>query len=295
MATTPSAEVDISPELVRRLLAAQHPDLAGEVIALETAGWDNAIYRLGSDLSVRLPRRLLSSQLVVNEQRWLPSIADRVAVQVPVPVRHGAPTAFYPWPWSITPWFRGTVVDSWPRSARTSLAGPLAAFLLAFGDVAPDDAPPNPFRGVPLANRDESMRERFRSGHVPHPDAAERLWDRALGQRAWDGPRLWVHGDLHPANLLTHQGRLQAVLDFGDLTSGDPATDLAAAWLVFDATGRERFRAAIDRSRPTDDATWQRAAGWALCLATALLTNSDDSPPHRRIGEETLTELLSEN
>lgn len=293
MATTPPAEVEITPQLVRRLLEAQHPDLAGESLELLTSGWDNAIYRLGADLLVRLPRRLQSSQLVLNEQRWLPEIAHRVTVDVPAPVGSGAPTDFYPWPWSITPWFPGDVVASRPRAQRAGLAEPLAAFLTEFAEPAPDDAPANPWRGVPLADRDASVRERLGSGLVPETDAAARLWDRAISQPVWDGPRLWVHGDLHPANLVTVHGSLGAVLDFGDLTAGDPATDLAAAWLVFDGHGRARFRDAITRSVAVDTATWIRAEGWALCLATALLTASDDSPLHRRIGEEVLTELLA--
>jgi aminoglycoside phosphotransferase (APT) family kinase protein len=291
MATTPPAEVDISPGLVRRLLEEQHPDLAGESLSLVAAGWDNSIYRLGADLLVRLPRRVQSSQLVLNEQRWLPDIAARVAVQVPVPVRAGVPSDFYPWPWSITPWFTGDVAAHLPRAERGGLAEPLAKFLLALADAAPDDAPSNPFRAVPLARRDADMRARFRSDLVPH--AVHDVWDRSLAQPEWDGGRLWVHGDLHPANLVTENGMLRAVIDFGDLSAGDPATDLAAAWLVFDASGRERFRTAIARRGDFDAATWRRAEGWALCMATAVLVSSDDSPLHRRIGTETIAEILS--
>ena len=289
----PAADVRVDPELVRALVRGQFPQLAGLEVRFADDGWDNAIYRLGTDLLVRLPRRLLSSQLVLNEQRWLPGIARRVTVDIPVPVRAGEPTEFYPWPWSVTPWFPGLVVAGQPRAQRADLAEPLAAFLADFAEAAPDDAPENPWRGVPLVDRDVSVRERLTSGLVPDADAASRLWDRALSQPVWAGPRLWVHGDLHPANLVAVDGALGAVLDFGDLTAGDPATDLAAAWLVFDERGRARFRDAIDRSRDIDAATWIRAEGWALCLATALLTASDDSPVHRRIGEETLAELLA--
>jgi aminoglycoside phosphotransferase (APT) family kinase protein len=291
MATTPPAEVDISPKLVRRLLEAQHPDLASETIHLVAAGWDNSIYRLGADLLVRLPRRAQSSLLVLNEQRWLADIAARVPLQVPVPVRTGTPTAFYPWPWSITPWIPGDIAAALPRGERGNLAEPLAKFLLAFAEPAPVDAPSNPVRGVPLARRDAAMRERFRHDLVP--GAVEAVWDRALAAPEWSGEPLWVHGDVHPANLITSGGMLTAVIDFGDLTAGDPATDLAAAWLVFDASGRERFRAAFARSRHVDAATWQRAEGWALCMATAVLVSSDDSPLHRRIGTETIAEILS--
>lgn len=293
MATTPPAEVEISTALVRRLLEDQHPDLASQVIEPFASGWDNSLFRLGSDLLVRLPRRMVSSGLVVKEQRWLPGIAVRVRVTVPVPVRVGLPTAYYPWPWSISRWITGDLVADLPRSARSVFAEPLAAFLRALGTEAPAGAPANPYRGVRLGERDAAMQERFRSGLIPHPDAAMRLWQRALAQPVWDRDPIWVHGDLHPANLLTVNGGLHAVIDFGDLTAGDPATDLAAAWLIFDHAGRGRFRAAVDARPEIDDATWLRAQGWALNMASAVLVSSDDSPLHRRIGEETIAELLT--
>lgn len=291
MATTPPAEVDITPELVRRLLDDQHAALAAMPLELVATGWDNAIYRLGAELLVRLPRREQASSLVLTEQRWLPGIAERVDVAVPVPIGAGVPTTFYPWPWSITRWLPGEVAAQLPRSERSDLAEPLAAFITALAEPAPDDAPHNPFRAVPLARRDADMRARFRTGLVP--SGAEPVWDRAVAAPGWSGHRLWVHGDLHPANLVTTRRQLSAVIDFGDLSAGDPSTDLAAAWLVFDRAGRARFRAAVDaQCRWADEATWRRAEGWALCMATAMLVSSDDSPLHRRIGDETLAEIL---
>lgn len=292
MAGTPSAEVDISTALVRRLLAEQHPDLAALPVEPFTSGWDNALFRLGPDLLVRLPRRLLSSQLVLKEQRWLPGIAGHVPLAIPVPVRVGRPTDYYPWPWSIGSWIAGDLVATLPRSARYGLAEPLAAFLLALGQEAPADAPTNPYRGVPLVDRDAVMQARFRSGLFPDPDAAARLWRRALAQPVWSRAPRWVHGDLHPANLLTVNRELHAVIDFGDLTAGDPATDLAAAWLVFGPAGRARFRELLSTRPEFDDAAWFRAEGWALNMASAVLGSSDDSPLHRRIGSETIAELL---
>ncbi|MBG6238321.1 aminoglycoside phosphotransferase (APT) family kinase protein [Mycetocola sp. CAN_C7] len=295
MATTPPAEVDITAELVRRLLEDQHPDLASQPLRPEASGWDNSVYRLGSALSVRLPRRSLAAGLLLSEQRWLPTIAALVPVAVPAPVRTGIPTSYYPWSWSITPWFPGATVASVPREERSAFAETLGQVIVALGQHAPHDAPVNPYRGVPLAARDASVRERLSSGLIPHADAAERLWNDAIAQPTWSGAPLWVHGDLHPANLIAADGALCSVIDFGDLTSGDPATDLAAAWLVFDPAGRARFRLAVDAGRPTDLTTWRRAAGWALVLSTALLVASDDAPVLRQIGAETLQELLRDS
>ncbi|MET1052548.1 MAG: aminoglycoside phosphotransferase family protein [Mycetocola sp.] len=292
MATTPAAEVDITVALVRRLLEDQHPDLATEPLELEASGWDNSVYRLGADLAVRLPRRVLASGLVLSEQRWLPTLAARLPVDVPAPRRIGVPTSYYPWSWSVTPWFPGTTVAALARAERAAIAEPLGAFVVALAQPAPDDAPVNPYRGVPLSDRDASVRERLSSGLIPEAAAAGRLWDDALAQTPWTAAPLWVHGDLHPANLLVADGRLSAVIDFGDLTRGDPATDLAAAWLVFDAAGRARFRTTVDAAGVLDEATWRRAAGWALVLATALIAHSDDAPLLRLVGDETLRELL---
>jgi aminoglycoside phosphotransferase (APT) family kinase protein len=134
------------------------------------------------------------------------------------------------------------------------------------------------------------VRRRLASGLVPRAAEAAALWEDLCAVAAWDGPPLWLHGDLHPANLIVRAGRLAAVVDFGDLAAGDPATDLAAAWLVFDGAGRRLFLKAL-RARPDPD-TWQRARGWALNIATALLANSDDSPVLRRIGEDALAQVL---
>jgi aminoglycoside phosphotransferase (APT) family kinase protein len=294
MAITPAADVDTSPGLVRQLLRAQHPELAELDVRLVANGWDNTIYRLGDDLAVRLPRRELAASLITNEQRWLPEIAGRVAVAVPRPLRIGRPGSGFPWHWSISTWFDGTVAASVPRRERAGLAEPLARFLGDLQTPAPADAPVNQFRGVPLADRDSDVRARLASGRVPQPARLAALWNDAVAAPPWTSPPLWLHGDLHPANLLTASGDLSAVLDFGDLTSGDPATDLAAAWLIFDGNGRERFRSTVDSSRAVSDATWLRARGWALCMATALATNSDDAPDFQLMGEEIITEVLSD-
>ncbi len=295
MPDTPAAEVTVDADLVRALLGDQHPDLAHLPLRLATNGWDNSVWRLGSDLAVRLPRRAVAAPLVEQEQRWLPVLAARVAATVdvvlPVPVRTGTPTVHYPWRWSVVPWVDGRSAGTVPPAARTSLAGPLARFVRALHLPAPSDAPANPVRGGPLTGRDAVVRDRLGHGSLPRAAELLALWTELAATPSWSGPPTWLHGDLHPHNLVVDDaGELAAVVDFGDLTAGDPATDLATAWLTFDATGRARFRAALaDRY---DTATWRRARGWALSMATAMVTMSDDEPVIRAIGHHTLGQVL---
>ncbi|GAA1637288.1 aminoglycoside phosphotransferase family protein [Georgenia ruanii] len=291
MADKPAAEVAVDTDLVRRLLAAQHADLAGPPLRLVASGWDNVIYRLGDDLAVRLPRRAAAADLIEHEQRWLPELARRLPVAVPVPVRRGVPGLGYPWAWTVTRWRPGTTAAEVPAGERRAQAEPLAAVVAALHRPAPPDAPHNPVRGVPLAARRDAVIGRLTSGLVPQADRAAALWTELSATPAWAGPALWLHGDLHPANLVVADGGLAAVLDFGDLTAGDPATDLAAAWLTFDATGRERFVRALGHAY--DAATWRRARAWALALATALLAHSDDAPVLRAVGDHALREVLA--
>lgn len=289
---TPAAEIAIDADLAARLIRAQHPDLDGP-LSLVGSGWDNTLFRLGDELCVRLPRRRVAADLVVNEQRWLPSIAARVRVPIPVPLRTGEPTGYYPWPWTICRWFDGEPASGVAVPDRGAMAPDLAAFLTDLHVPAPDDAPRNPVRGVPLARRTDAITERLASGLIPRSGALLALWDRLLAVPDWTGPPLWLHGDPHPANLLLHAGggqpRLAAVLDFGDLTGGDPASDIAAAWLVFDESARAVFR---EHLTGLDPATWLRARGWALNIGTAIAVSSDDSPQMAAIGAHALEQVL---
>jgi aminoglycoside phosphotransferase (APT) family kinase protein len=287
---TPAAEVDIDEALVRNLLRQQHPDLANLPLTLVANGWDNAILRLGSDLTVRLPRREVAAVLVENEQRWMPEVASRVSVAVPQPVRFGVPSDLFPWHWTVARWFAGELASNTPPADLHDVAFALAGFVRELHTPAPTDAPFNPVRGIPLAVRAEAIETRLASGLMSDTDALATLWQKALSARVWTGGPVWLHGDLHAANILVRDGELAAVLDFGDICSGDPATDLATAWLTFDADGRARFRAALDY----DDATWMRAAGWAILLGTAFVTNSSDNPAMHRIGARALAEVLLE-
>jgi aminoglycoside phosphotransferase (APT) family kinase protein len=287
----PAAEVDLNVDLVRALLTEQHPDLADRDIRFAGEGWDAAMFRLGADLAVRVPRRALSAPGADVEVRWLPQLAPTLPLAIPAPVRVGTPTEFYPWTWTVVPWFEG---DAWadvgvrdPFEAATSLGW----FVRALAATAPDDAPKAVYRGTPLAMRDEPFRSRVETlGDLVDGPAALAAWEKALAAPEYAGPNRWLHGDLHPANVIVEDGVLIAVIDWNDLCGGDYASDLAAGWMCFDGAQREVFRASVG---DVDDDTWERARGWALSHAIACLESSADNPRMNAIGRRTLDEVLA--
>jgi len=295
----PSAESAIDADLVRALVSSQVTSIAGAAalpLAHVADGWDCSVWRLGEEYAVRLPRRALSAPLVLHEQDVLAGIAERIAVAgigVPAPVFAGRPGSGYPWSWSIVPWFDGQSGLRIDPEQRRGWARPLAAALLALHVSAPPDHPVNPVRGVPLAVRAAAVDARFVSlrGRCAPGDleALRWWWDAALAAAPWSGAPVWIHGDLHPGNLVAQGSHLVAIIDFGDVTAGDPAYDLAVAWLAFDAAGRASFVAALaDRY---DAATWTRAHGWAAAVTLMLLDQSDDNPEYAALGAQALLAL----
>lgn len=292
----PAAEVVVSPELVRRLLATQHPDLSGLPVEVMNNGWDNLICRLGGELLVRLPRRAAAAKLVEHEQRWLPVLAPLLPLPVPAPVRAGRPGLGYPWAWSVVPFLPGQVAARHPPADPLAAAASLGGFLGALHAPAPPDAPVNPFRGVPLADRGALVAEYLSAlGGSVDRAAVLGMWRAALATPAWDRPPVWLHGDLHPANILVHRGSISAVIDFGDITSGDPAGDLSVAWMLLPAGCHGAFRDAYRAAgqHPASAETWARARGWALALSLAFLANSADNPMIAGIGQRTLSAVLA--
>ena len=291
---TPPAEVPIDAALVTRLVAAQHPALLAPVSWL-SSGWDNELFRLGDEHVVRMPRRALAVPLIEHEQRWLPELQKLVEVPIPVPVAVGLPSDDYAWPWSIARWLPGEPVAQLPVADRGAIVEPLAEFIVDLHAPAPAGAPSNPVRGTPLAVRDEAVRGRLTSGSIPHARELEAVWVRALAAPVYTGPPIWMHGDLHPINVLADaSGALSAVIDFGDLGGADPACDLAAAWLFFDAEQRAAFRVRIGTSGPHDEASWERARGWAVAQASAFLQNSSDAPVLDAIGRHAVEQLVAD-
>jgi len=215
----PAAEVNIDAELVSSLLSSQHPDLVGLGLKEVGSGWDNAIFRVGTDLAVRLPRRLMSVPLILHEQKWLSEIAPHLPAAIPVPLRAGAPGAGFPWPWSITPWFAGSTADRASLAEVQTCAGQLGLFLRSLHRPAPTDAPRNPCRGMPLAPRDQLTRPGIEAldEAIDH-ELVWRTWERLRDTPAWTGLPVWIHGDLHPFNLILSKGGLAAVIDWGDIS-----------------------------------------------------------------------------
>jgi len=296
-AGTPEAEVVIDEELVEGLLRDQHPDLAERPIRPIDAGWDNATFRLGTDLGVRLPRRSVSAELVAHEQTWLPRIAARLPIPTPTPERVGRPGRGFPWRWSVVPWIDGTTADREPPDPDQ--AERLSAFLAALHVPAPMDAPVNTVRGVPLEARQAVVEERMR--RLDDRTDAVTPGIRSVWQSALSAPiateAMWLHGDLHPRNVLVDGGRLCGIIDWGDITSGDVATDLASIWMLFgDRSARSRAIASyLPRRSPSadpDEAVVTRARGWAVVFGVVLLDSGlTDDPRHAAIGASTLARV----
>lgn len=305
--TAPPAEVRVTETLVAQLLADQHPDLAGLSLEPAAEGWDNVIFQLGDDLCVRLPRRALAAPLLLKELDALPALARRLAaagvdIGLPEPVRHGHPGRGYPWDWSVCRWTAGRPGLAVPAPERGAAAPQLSAFLIALHTEAPAGAPANPFRDGGLDSLDMPVRERLaRASRRPDAEALGRLWARLRATPPRTGPRRWVHGDLHPGNLLYGpDGRLAAVIDFGDLCAGDPAVDLACSWQLFGRADRATFRSLVDRPRDGengpayDTACWLRAAGWALHFGLLCVGTEGNDPAFVDSGEATLAALLED-
>lgn len=295
LASKPAAETSIDSSLVRALLRAQHSDLATLPLADIGEGWDNRVFRLGRNLAVRMPRRAGAAVLIEQEQRWLPQFRARLSLPIPAPIRIGQPGCGFPWPWSIVPWFHG-------QNAMRAAADPmrmavaLGQFLRELHYPAPTDAPRNPWRGTPLAARDPTFRKHLQQlrEHVDE-DAVLRVWDRALETPPWPGPPLWIHGDLHPANLLVARERLAAVIDFGDMAAGDPATDLSVMWMLLPETARSAFwSSARGPFDACNEHTYMRARAWALALGLSWLSSSGNDAAMRAIGRTAIEAALND-
>jgi aminoglycoside phosphotransferase (APT) family kinase protein len=290
-------EVELDVSLVGRLVAAQFPQWADLPIEpVHSGGTDNAMYRLGDDMAVRLPRIYGATEQVEKEHQWLPRLAPLLPLAIPVPLGKGMPAEGYPWHWSVYRWLEGETATigriADPRQAATGLGQFVAALQRIDPAGGPPPGPHNFARGVPLAVRDRPTRDAIATLHrTLDAGAATAAWEAALQAPAWHGPAVWLHGDLQAGNLLAQRGRLSAVIDFGCLGVGDPACDAMAAWTYLSAETRDVFRAAL----PVDDATWARGRGWALSFGLiALPYYQSTNPILAGIARHTIDEVLAD-
>ncbi|WP_331736312.1 MULTISPECIES: aminoglycoside phosphotransferase family protein [unclassified Streptomyces] len=288
-------EVDIDGPLVGRLVAAQFPQWADlEVRRVRSAGTDHAMYRLGDDMTVRLPRMPGAADQVDLEQRWLPRLAPHLPLAVPVPLGQGVPGEGYPFAWSVYRWLDGANLFDEPLTELHDAAAGLGRFVAALRRIDTAGAPRS-FRGGPVGTADAGVRAAIRdlgADGTLDAGAATAAWEAALRVPQWDGAPVWLHGDLLPGNLLARQGRLSAVIDFGGVGVGDPACDTMAAWTLLSADTREVFRDASG----VDDATWARGRGWALRFGvTAEHYYRVTNPVLARVGHRAAAEAIADH
>ncbi|TYP73368.1 aminoglycoside phosphotransferase family protein [Paenibacillus methanolicus] len=260
--------VDITGELVRRLIDSQHPQWRELPLKpVDRSGHDNRTYRLGSDMTVRLPSHERYASAVEKELTWLPVFKPLLSLPIPEPVAKGEPTDEYPLPWSVNRWIEGETVTHANVGVPNQFAEDLAGFLQELQAIDATGGVPagiqNFHRGGNLAVYDEDTRKII-DALAGEYDARllTEIWERALATTYQAAP-LWLHGDVAVGNLLVRSGRLSGVIDFGTMGVGDPSSDLVMAWNFFDVDSRRIF---LDRMN-VDEATVDRARGWALWKA----------------------------
>jgi aminoglycoside phosphotransferase (APT) family kinase protein len=292
-------EFDIDVPLVRRLVDAQFPQWADlPLTPVASSGTDNALFRLGDDMAVRLPRTAGATGQVEKDQRWLSFLAPQLPLPISAPLAVGAAGEGFPWSWGVYQWLGGRDATHERLDDPCAVAAELARFIRALHRIdtsAGPEARRESGRGGRLAVRDGEVREAIAAlGREIDAGAVTAAWDESLAVPEWGGAPVWVHGDLLPGNLVIAEGRLSAVIDFACLGVGDPACDLISAWSLFDEASREVFRSETG----VDDDTWMRGRGWALSIALIALpyylhTNPVICATSRRVIGEVLEDCAS--
>jgi aminoglycoside phosphotransferase (APT) family kinase protein len=274
-------EVHTDVPLVRSLLETQFPQWADFFLErVQSAGTDNALYRLGDDKVVRLPRIVWVVGQMDREQYWLPRLAPNLPLAIPEPLAKGIPDESYPWEWSVYKWLEGQNLTIEEFADPQQAAIDLGQFILALQKIDATDGPPpgqyNSFRGVPLAMRDTLTTEAIGAlQDTIDTETVKAVWETALEVPEWQEPQVWIHGDLQSGNFLIVDGQLSAVIDFGCLGVGDPACDVMAAWMFLDGDTRPVFREVLQ----VDEATSLRGRGWVLSAGLIALPYYQSSNP----------------
>ena len=269
-------EIDIDASLVRRLLAEQLPRWADlPLVRVESSGTDNALFRLGADKVVRLPRIAGARGQIEKEFRWLPMLAPHLPLAVPMPLARGVPGEGFPWEWGVYSWVQGETATAERIADARQAASDLAGFIRALWRIDPAGAPPSS-RGVSLVRRDRYTRAAIGDlrGKLD-TEALTAAWEAAVAVPPFEGSPVWIHGDLYDGNLLVDHGRLSAVIDFGVAGIGDPAADLIVAWSQFSGEARDVLREELD----VDGDTWARGRGWALSVALIAIPYYETTNP----------------
>lgn len=262
-------QIAIDEATVRRLLTLQAPRFASLPLRrLASGGTQNAIFRLGEDMSVRLPLIADAGASLHREATALSLLAPHLPLAIPEVLHVGQPDETFPHPWLVQRWLPGADAAATPPDDLAAAAESLAALIAALRRIDAATAPPPAGRGGPLEPRDTPFRQALARCHgLIDTEAAAAAWDAALAAPPHNGPAVWLHADLIPANLILSDGQLAGVIDWGSVTSGDPAYDLIPAWFLLDAATRPLFR----RLTGADDATWTRARGCVVWQSVLVL------------------------
>ncbi len=261
----PDQLITINENIASKLIKNQFPEWSDLLIRpVAQSGWDNRTFHLGDELLLRFPSKAMYAPQVLKEQHWLPRLASHLPLQIPQSVAMGEPSDVYPWHWSIYKWLKGEPASLNNIDNITNFAEDLAKFLVALQgcDITngPQAGPENFYRGGVLSHYEKDTRDAIANSHHGFDaNLLTAIWDQALAS-TWQQAPVWVHGDVALGNLLVKEGKIVAVIDFGQLAIGDPACDLAVAWTLFVGQSRDTFRNRLQ----LDDATWQRARGWVL-------------------------------
>jgi aminoglycoside phosphotransferase (APT) family kinase protein len=271
--------MEITENLVKELVAEQFPELTYlEIRQVQLSGHDNKIFHLGDEMMIRMPSAKCYASQVLKEQEFLPKLSPFLSFPIPRPLFLGNPSKKYPFNWSIYSYLDGDSVSSLSLNniQLENLAHDLAKFLKELHKINTSNGPPpglhNYWRGdAPYVYDNDTRRLINKLSNEIDVSKAIETWEKAISSK-FNQDLVWVHGDFASGNILTRDGRLSAVIDFGCMAVGDPACDLVIAWTLLKVMDRQIFKDNLS----FDEDTWTRAKGWALWKALVTLENIDN-------------------